>query len=49
MKLSEKVMQTLQTLSSEIGPQPVCAFADAASANACGGCSGDCKGSGFLD
>ena len=49
MKLSEKVMQTLQVLSSDIGPQPACAFADAASANACGGCSGDCKGGGFAD
>ena len=49
MKLTEKVMQTLQVLSSNIGPQPACAFADAASANACGGCSGDCKGGGFAD
>lgn len=49
MKLTNEVMQALQALTTEIGPQPACAFVADASAHACGGCSGDCKGGGFLD
>ena len=49
MKLGEKVLQSLQTLSVEIGPQPVCAFVTEAAKQACGACSGDCKGSAFWD
>ena len=49
MKLTEEVMQSLHKLSSEIAPQPACAFAASDGAHSCGGCSGDCKGGGFAD
>ncbi len=49
MKLQKTVMQSLQDMVVEIGHQPACKFVESISTNACGGCSGDCKGAGCLD